>query len=163
MLPHPGAAPSLRNPALWLSDRPVTLPVGGISMAPFLEEGDRVEVILAGRSVLDPGDLIVFLRGEEVVIHRLLAARGGRFLEKGDAQARGNWASWPQASGKAVAIWKGGERMDLSASPWPGRMRALARIHLRAHRVWSFAEKLPGPFFRGAFLRLCRLPSLLRL
>ena len=37
---------SFTDPAVWLSDRAVTVPVRGTSMVPFLEEGDRVEVVL---------------------------------------------------------------------------------------------------------------------
>lgn len=145
-----------RDPSLWLSDQPVMIPVKGISMAPFLEEGDRVEVVRATPGDLKAGDLMVFLRGDEVVVHRFLAVRGGLFLEKGDSQGRGNWAPWPDALGRVVALWKAEERLHLSANPWPARMASLGRTHLRAHRAAIFAEKLPGTLLRRVFLRLCR-------
>ena len=145
-----------RDPALWLSDQPVTITVRGSSMAPFLEEGDRVEVVRVTPGDLKAGDLIVFLRGGEVVVHRFLAARGGLFLEKGDGQYRGNWAPWPLAVGRVVALWKVEERRDLAEGSWLRRMTALGRTHLRAHRASAFAEKLPGTLLRRIFLRLCR-------
>jgi hypothetical protein len=144
------------DPSLWLSDQPVTILVKGISMAPFLEEGDRVEVVRASPGDLRDGDLAVFLRGDDVVVHRFLAARGGLFLEKGDGQSRGNWAPWPDALGRVVALWQAEERLHLSADPWPARMAALGRTHFRAHRAAVFAEKLPGTLLRRVFLRLCR-------
>ena len=125
-------------------------------MVPFLEEGDRVEVVRAAPGDLIRGDLIVFLRAGEVVVHRFLAARGDLFLEKGDAQGRGNWAPWPEALGKVMALWKAEERHDLAEGSWPQRMAALGRTHLRAHRTAVIAEKLPGSLLRRVFLRLCR-------
>lgn len=148
---------SYRDPSLWLSDQPVTIPVKGISMAPFLEEGDRVEVVRAAPGDLRAGDLIVFLRSGELVVHRFLAARGGRFLEKGDGQGRGNWAPWPDALGRVVVLWKADERLDFGADPWPQRMAALGRVNLRAHRASATAERLPGTLLGRIFLRLCRL------
>jgi hypothetical protein len=144
------------DPSLWLSDQPVTISVKGISMAPFFKEGDRVEVVRAAPGDLKAGDLIVFLRSGEVVIHRFLAVRGGLFLEKGDGQGRGNWAPWPDALGRVVALWKAEERLDFTVDPWPCRMASLGRTHLRAHRAAIFAEKLPGTLLRRVFLRLCR-------
>lgn len=125
-------------------------------MIPFLEEGDRVEVVRVAPEDLAPGDLIVFLRAEEIVVHRFLAARDGLFLEKGDAQGRGNWAPWPTALGRVVALWKRDDRCDLAEGPWPRRMGALGHTHLRAHRVSTFSDKLPGSLLRRIFLRLCR-------
>ena len=145
------------EPSLWLSNEPVTIPVKGISMAPFLVEGDRVEVVRVAPGDPKAGDLMVFLRGSELVVHRFLAARGGLFLEKGDGQCRGNWAPWPEALGRVVALWKAEVRLDLNADPWPQRMITLGRIHLRAHRTAVIAGKLPGTLLGRIFLRLCRL------
>ena len=125
-------------------------------MVPFLEEGDRVEVVRAAPRDLIPGDLIVFQRAGEVIVHRFLATRHGLFLEKGDAQGRGNWAPWPTALGKVMALWKAEDRCDLAEDAWSRRMNALGRKHLRAHRASAFAEKLPGSLLRRIFLRLCR-------
>ena len=125
-------------------------------MVPFLEEGDRVEVVRARSEDFSRGDLVVFLRGAEVVVHRFLAARDGLFLEKGDGQGRGNWAPWPAALGRVVALWKLQERCDLAEGSWPQRMAASGRIQLRAHKASAFAEKLPGALLRRVFRRLCR-------
>ena len=144
------------DPSLWLSDQPVTIPVKGVSMAPFLEEGDRVEVVRAAPGDLRAGDLIVFMRNGEVVVHRFLAARRGLFLEKGDGQGRGNWAPLPEALGRVVGLWKAEERLHLTTDPWPSRMASLGRRHLRAHRNAVFAENLPGTLLRRVFLRLCQ-------
>lgn len=143
-----------RDPALWLSDQPVTITVTGLSMTPFLQEGDRVEAVRASSGDLKVGDLMVFLRGDEVVVHRFLTARGDLFLEKGDGQSRGNWAPWPAVLGRVTAHWRAEERVEFSQGPWPLRMTELGRANLRTHRVSTFAEKLPGTFLRRVFLRL---------
>ncbi|MGC8723070.1 MAG: S24/S26 family peptidase [Acidobacteriota bacterium] len=69
--------------SLWLSAPPVTVELRGASMEPLLSEGDRVEVVLAAREELKAGDLVVFRRGEERVVHRFLKGLPGGFLEGG--------------------------------------------------------------------------------
>ena len=58
--PHKGYA---NDPAVWLSDRPVSLVVTGGSMEPFLKEGDRVEVVRTSPDELGRGQIIVMRRG----------------------------------------------------------------------------------------------------
>ncbi len=147
------------DPSLWLSDRPVTVAVAGVSMAPFLLEGDQLEVLRAEPPSFHCGDLIVFLRAGDVVVHRFLVSRDGRFLEKGDAQARGNWAEWPADVGRVVARRRGESRLDLMALPWPSLMARLGRGHLRAHRLAVFADKVPGALPRRILLRLGRMAA----
>jgi|WetSurMetagenome_2_1015567.scaffolds.fasta_scaffold09776_5 hypothetical protein len=153
--------PSFTDPAVWLSPNPVIVPVRGASMVPFLTDGDRVEVVLGERASFGRGDLILFQRGDEVVVHRFLASAGGRFLEKGDGQARGNWADWPPCPGLVVAFWREGLRVDLARSPWPEQMASLGRAHHRAHRIALLAERLPGTLPGRILNRLGRILGLL--
>jgi hypothetical protein len=153
--PSPDGGPA-SEPDLWLSDRPVTVTVSGHSMEPVLSEGDRVEVVRAEPRRLRPGQMVVFRRGAEVVIHRLLLVRDDRFLEKGDAQERGNWWPWPEALGVAVARRRGDSLEDLLAgesSPGPVRR---ARHHLRIHRIHAAAARIPWALPRRILLRLAR-------
>lgn len=151
----------LTDPALWLSEQPITITVRGISMAPFLREGDRVEVARVEPASLKRGDLVVFLRGREVVVHRFLLVRGDRFLEKGDSQPLGNWSEWPVAVGRVLALRRDNERTDLSAPPWPRRMASLGGKQLRGHRIGLLAQRLPGAFARRVCLGVCRRMGLL--
>ncbi len=157
----PSEKTSFSDPAVWLSDKPIIVPVRGTSMAPFLKDGDRVEVTLGERSSFGRGDLILFQRGEDVVVHRFLASESDRLLEKGDAQARGNWSAWPRCPGLVVALWREGDRTDLARSPWPEQMAALGRKHLRAHRLALLSERLPGALPGRILHRLGRLFGLL--
>lgn len=151
-LRHPAAEPSL-----WLTDKPLTLAVAGDSMLPFLREGDRLTVVRARREDLVPGRVVIFRRGAEVVAHRLLAVHPDRFLEKGDAQGRGNWWPWPEDMGVAVALQRGEERVDLSTTQALGNMAMSARAHLRTHRVAVLADQIPWDLPRRAFLKVSRL------
>lgn len=153
-------APSLpTGPDLWLGDRPVSILVRGRSMEPFLREGDRVEAVAVPPGGLRPGDLLVFEKGGEATVHRLLAVRGDLFLEKGDGQATGTWLPWPRTVGRVVALWREGQRVDLHLPPWPRRMAFLGRLHRWRHGAGRLSARLPGTLLpRLALGLLRRLP-----
>lgn len=146
----------LRKPSLWLSDRPTSVTVRGISMEPFLKDEDVIEVVTTTRDRVAEGQLLVFERAGELVVHRLLKTRAGEFLEKGDAQSLGRWLSWPDALGVVSAVTRGEERVQLDEPPWPEALRRSAARHLRRHRVHRAAQRLPGAGLRRAFLWLAR-------
>lgn len=153
----PALAPELlRKPSLWLSDRPTSVTVRGISMEPFLKDADVIEVVKTSRDRVAEGQLLVFERAGELVVHRLLRVRGERILEKGDAQSLGNWLSWPDALGVVSAVTRGEERVQLDEPPWPEALSRTAARHLRRHRVHRAALRLPGTSLRRAFLWLAR-------
>jgi len=76
---------SLRGP-----DRLVESTVQGRSMGTTLPPGSRIRIELAQRSRYKPGEIVAFLAGTELVVHRLLhwgcvgAARGSA-ITRGDA------------------------------------------------------------------------------
>jgi hypothetical protein len=125
-------------------------------MEPFLKDEDVIEVVKASRDEVSEGQLLVFERAGELVVHRLLRARGGRILEKGDAQSIGNWLEWPDALGVVSAVTRGDERVQLDESPWPEALRRTAARHLRKHRVHRVARSLPGSPAHRVFLWLAR-------
>lgn len=155
------ASSLLPGPDLWLGDRPVSILVRGRSMEPFLTEGDRVEAVAVSRKLLRPGDLLVFEKGGEATVHRLLALRRGGFLEKGDGQGTGSWLPWPKRIGRVVALSRKGRRVDLLLPPWPRRMAFLGRLHRCRHAVGVLASRLPGTFLSrlaSALFRRIPLP-----
>lgn len=155
------APPVAPGPDLWLGERPVWVLVRGRSMEPFLREGDRVEAVAVSPESLKPGDLLVFEKGGEATVHRLLAVRGGLFLEKGDGQGTGTWLPWPKTVGRVVALSRGGRRVDLLSPPWPRRMALLGRLHRFRHAAGTFSSRLPGtllPRLAGGLLRRLLLP-----
>ena len=147
--------PGPLDPSLWLSASPVTVELRGASMEPFLSNGDRVEVVITAREDLKAGDLVVFRRGEETVVHRFLKGLPGRFLEKGDGQACGNWHPWPAQMGRVTAIHRGGLGSPVDSPLGAAALRRAARRHLWRHRVGRIALGLPGELPRRILLRLC--------
>lgn len=124
-------------------------------MAPFLQPGDVIEVARCGACDLSIGDLVVFRRAGEVVVHRLLATEGDRFLEKGDAQAIGNWHVWPETFGRVVRLRnEGAPWVDLRRSPWPARMRTQGRLHLFAHKLLAGQPQGAAPASSRLMARL---------
>jgi hypothetical protein len=148
-----------QEPGLWLSTTPVTVTVTGSSMEPFLKEGDRVELVRAEPASLGAGMIVAFRREDGVVIHRLLAARPDRLLEKGDAQGLGCWRPWPPAVGRALAVWRSGRKEDLATAESLALHRRIARAELRRHRVHAIAARLPGSLLGRILRRLAPRPA----
>lgn len=141
--------------ALWLADQPVRVAVSGSSMEPALRNGDTVEVVRTTRHELRRGDLVVFERAGEVTVHRFLARKGDRFLEKGDAHALGAWHPWPEVLGRVIARWS--EGACPAGGPFPeSLLRSLGRRHLLRHIMTEWAGSLPGAPLRRAVLGLLR-------
>ncbi len=147
----------LRDPALWLSDRPVWISVMGDSMEPLLRTGDRIQVQAAEYGDFLSGDLIVFKNGPEITIHRLLRADGLGFLEMGDNRARGVGHPWPGRVGRAVRLERAGEELDLRSTPARTAARRAARRSLLRHRLEALSGWLPGRILPGGLRRVSRL------
>jgi len=130
------------NPLKFLSGPSTRVPVSGISMFPFLEEGDQVEVVSAGKGDFSPGDLVVFRRGGDLIVHRLLKMRRGYFLEMGDNQAIGSWEPWQEHTGKVVRILKkSGAVVETSGRQWAKERARTARMQRLKH-LRSSLEKI---------------------
>lgn len=83
------------------SGKPATLKVKGVSMNPTLSEND--EVTVESSNEYFPGDILVFLyKNNELLIHRLLFIKNGRYYCKGDNAMRLEDIDFPQIAGKAV-------------------------------------------------------------
>lgn len=92
------------NPLNYLTADPTRISVSGDSMLPLLEEGDQVEVVAAGKDDFRVGDIIVFDRRGDLVVHRVIKARRNSFLEMGDNQRNGAWWEWQDHLGKVVSL-----------------------------------------------------------
>ncbi len=101
------------------------LKVRGESMRPLLREGDEVGVEWdpePGKGVRE-GDLVVFRDpGGEWIVHRVVAAPGGRVLTKGDASYRFEQVPDGEVWGRVVKL----------RSPRSGREGGLGRHWLDA-------------------------------
>jgi hypothetical protein len=90
---------------LWVSGlcqgRVMELRSMGASMLPALRSGDRVKI--APHQDCRLGDIILFRRGEALLLHRVVAKAQGVVITKGDAASRPDQAvPYPDILGRAI-------------------------------------------------------------
>lgn len=95
--------------------RAVPVPVSGVSMRPFLREGDTVFLDPLPEK-LRPGDIILFTRPTgQYVLHRIAAVRkDGTLLMQGDAQ---QWQETVNDPARVCGIVSGANRKGKLVSP----------------------------------------------
>lgn len=104
----------------------VWLKVAGASMLPLLRDGDRVELLPLAPERLRRGDLLVFRQGEHLVVHRLVARRGGCWIARGDNLPQAD-PPIPRAAilGRVRRVDGAAGLLDLDRPPWPLAQAAL--------------------------------------
>jgi hypothetical protein len=115
--------------------RAAELPVRGISMHPWLREGDRVRVVAAAAPDVRVGDIVVRVQGTGPVVHRFVGwwrtRHGWRMLTKGDGAPRFDPPLAPaELVGRAVALLRDGQvrRLDGAGIRLRGRSRAAVSL-----------------------------------
>jgi signal peptidase I len=109
------------------------LPVRGGSMLPTLREGDQV-LLAPGVINLEPGDILVYRRQDELVTHRLLVGHlpgEPNFLLKGDNRLVPDPPVLSQdLLGQAIRLRRGERTMRLDTPSWrqAGRIIAVAML-----------------------------------
>lgn len=102
-------------------------------MRPLLGDGDRALLRPSPEGPLLPGALVLVDLGERgLALHRVLAARPGEVLVKGDANPRPDgWVARSTVLARAVRLRRGGRWADLDAplQLWLGRAAAWASPH----------------------------------
>jgi signal peptidase I len=95
----------------------VRIPIKGNSMAPLIRSGDYVTVRAAGLSGMRPGDVVVYLQGGGLIVHRLVKKRvaGGRnwFCQKGDNLKGWGWIEEKMLFGRVESIEKNGRILHM--------------------------------------------------
>lgn len=113
--------------------RKTTSPVEGGSMAPFLRGGEAVVWAPVEPRALRTGDLVTFMSGKVLLVHRVLRlrARHGALevREKGDAQRLGRWMDAADVLGRVETVLKGDRVLDLTRWPWRHVNRLLGIAH----------------------------------
>ena len=82
------------------SGKDMTLTVTGVSMEPYMKEGDSVTV--KKYDDYSVGEVLVFLYKGELLIHRLTKIENGRYFCKGDNALRLEDMTLPDIAGKAI-------------------------------------------------------------
>lgn len=134
------------------ADRSLGLRVRGTSMVPALWPGDTVRVARMHARGFRAGDIAVFARGGQLVVHRVVTtthgAGGGVLVTRGDAQVHTDAPVLPsEIVGVATAVRRfRGERPIAPARPLASRHVA------RVVRAWQVVRVLLG----AARFRLAR-------
>lgn len=102
--------------------RKSTSEVEGGSMAPFLRGGERVIWAPVEPRALRRGDLVTFMSGKVLLVHRVLRLRlrhrSLQVREKGDAQRLGRWMDAAHVLGRVETVLRGDRVLDLTRWPW---------------------------------------------
>lgn len=111
-------AHSLRAP-----DRSFESTVAGTSMGPALGPGSRIRVALVDRDRYETGEVVAYLAGSQVVVHRV-AHRGRAAAARGYLITRGDAALVPDAPvdhvrilGPVIGVWRPGGWMPPGGPP----------------------------------------------
>ena len=140
--------PELRD--LLLASGKLRVRTVGRSMIPTLRPGDEIVVEPVPIEALQPGDLILFQGGRELVCHRLVGVSGGALLTRGDAgSSAGERIAPHQVLGKVVEIrqrtlWVG-FKFTLQGALLPSLLRWLRRLQrLAPYRILLRPLVAPG-------------------
>ena len=133
----------------------------GLSMAPTIDDGDRVLVAPAAPESLKPGDIVKFRAQGVFVMHRLVRLDRGEdgaraFVFRGDnAPANDQPVTAAAIIGRAVAVERHGvqRRLDTRFELWRGRLKVIKRALIERWRI------RPG----GALVLIPALAALLSL
>jgi signal peptidase I len=94
-------------------------PVSGNSMAPLIHPGDRVLVVSVPVERVCLGDIIVFKRNGDLIVHRVLkklcTADNVRFMEKGDGTRVSGLVGGDAVVGRVNMIQGKAKRLNLSS------------------------------------------------
>jgi hypothetical protein len=130
-----------RDGAVWVRER-------SESMGPLVRAGDRLHLVPIDPAHLEPGHLVAYRRGVELVVHRVLARHGDGVITKGDGLAHRDAAvAAHDVVGRVTAIATArGRRIDLDAGVWTwlGRLLTLcSRLSERTTPRGGALARLP--------------------
>ena len=104
------------------TDRTVDLDVNGNSMNPLIKIGDRISIRLVGANELRTGDIFVFWKDKNTVVHRFIKKRKKngtwRFCEKGDNCTGWTWIKEIEVLGKVETVYGSGYTLNMLRWPW---------------------------------------------
>jgi len=123
----------------------------GWSMIPFILDGDVISVSPLPRGVPGIGDVVAFMRPETemLVVHRVIARRGGACLIQSDNSYGESDGLVPRESilGRVMRVERGGRVIRLGLGPERLMIAYLSRLGLLLP-LWQRLSPLLRPFFR---------------
>jgi hypothetical protein len=129
-------AQSLRAPG-----RSFESTVTGMSMGPGLGPGSRIRVALVHRAVYEAGEVVAYLAGDQVIVHRVVhrgraAAARGYLITRGDATLVPDPpVDHARILGPVTGVWRVGGWMPPTAHRTGRRARWL--VPCRWRRPWG--------------------------
>lgn len=126
--------------------RPLRIKARGVSMLPFLRDGDVALVMPAAETAIGVGDVICYETPPGgLVLHRVIEHARDRFVTKGDALRFTEVVDPGYVLGKVVAVQRRGrvKRLDTRIARWSNRAIAavsplipfLVAVAVRVRRV----------------------------
>ena len=129
-----------REGAAWVS-------AASSSMAPLIQPGDELRLVLPDAGRLCAGALVAFRRDGALVVHRVLSRTPDGLVTKGDALPDADpRVPWPAVVARVATVrTQAGRRLDLDRWPWPLIGGALARLSRfsPANRLAWIARRAP--------------------
>jgi hypothetical protein len=112
-------------------------------MSPALLPGDRLRIEPFGNVAPTPGEVVVALRGEVLVAHRLMSWDGRMAVTRGDAVPMNDPAlECDKFLGRVVEIERGGYKLRPPAHPITQHLRrALARWVRPVLGAWALGDR----------------------
>lgn len=121
--------------------------LSGPSMTPTLARPDVLEVVSPARKGIVAGDVVVFRRGEDLIVHRVVEVTPGGIRTRGDNNCRDDphLQSPADVLGVVVAAWRGERRRKVPGGGW-GR---IVSIYARSRNAAAQgAAKALSAFYR---------------
>lgn len=139
-------ASSLRAP-----NRTIESTVKGTSMGPVLPPGSRIRIDMSPREGCRVGEVVAFVGGNQLVVHRVVHAGRAYVLTRGDARlAPDTPVKREQILGPVSAVARDGRWDDL---PPPAKRRGLALACAAVVLIAARALLHLGPGVTGAAMR----------
>jgi signal peptidase I len=124
----------------------------GLSMYPFIKNGDLITISPLSDAPLSPGDIVAFVSSVtgKLVVHRVIRRMGGFFSIKGDNNGAGDGETVPKAKilGCVTKVERNGKEVLFGFGPERLMIAFLSRNTLLAKFLPRFIH-----FFRPIFRR----------
>ena len=100
------------------------------SMAPLIQPGDELRLVLPDAGRLCAGAVVAFRRSGELVVHRVIRRGPDGVQTRGDAlPSDDSPVPWDRVIARVAAVrTQAGRRLELDRWPWPLIGRALAAV-----------------------------------
>ncbi len=112
-------------------------------MYPFINLGDMVFAKREPPETLSVGDILVFMRENDIVTHRLIHMGNDGYYCKGDnTHVPDPAVKEEQIIGRVFAIERAGKRTTLDSESWKNRNRILGRLGNMEAQIYNSVDRM---------------------